>query len=288
MKPTNSIDKTIIAKNIKYFRSIYYMDQYELAEKIGVKRNTISYYENGKSTPDIERLKALANCFGVPIDCLCEPLLSYEYKPDKVFIKSTEIDKFFDFDILFPKVFNDNKAVEDSLYKQACIKHKYLFVKNYEFDIIKEIDNIYALYKESFETNNTLESACNMISLMLLKFSCKFDLDKMDYIPNNELFTITSKTIKEVFIDAEINKDKLKEKYDYFLSKQDEYIMLQRSIRKSGRFRNFSDFYCALCFNIGFVENANSATMNKLIFWNLIDQYATLGNKYAIDYIKML
>lgn len=124
-----------------------------------------------------------------------------------------------------------------------------------------------------------------MISLMLLKFCCKFDLDKMDYISDDKPFT--SKTIKDVFVDANINKEKLKEKYDYFLSKQDEYIMLQRSIRKSGRFRNFSDFYCALCYNLGFVENSNSLTMNKLIFWSLISEYRTLGNKYAIDYARM-
>lgn len=94
------------------------MDQYELAKKINVKRNTISNYENGKSMPDIERLKALANCFGIPIDCLCEPLLSYEYTSEKIFIKPSEIENYYDFDVLFPKVFSD-KAAEDDLYKQA-------------------------------------------------------------------------------------------------------------------------------------------------------------------------
>ena len=46
------------------------LSQEQLAEKIGVSRQTISKWEGGLSTPDLENLMALADCFGVSLDAL--------------------------------------------------------------------------------------------------------------------------------------------------------------------------------------------------------------------------
>ena len=44
------------------------MSQDELADQIGVSRQTLSKYETGESLPDIERCKRLADIFGVTVD----------------------------------------------------------------------------------------------------------------------------------------------------------------------------------------------------------------------------
>ena len=46
------------------------MSQEELAERIGVSRQTLSKYETGESLPDIEKCKALADVFGITVDDL--------------------------------------------------------------------------------------------------------------------------------------------------------------------------------------------------------------------------
>ena len=46
------------------------MSQEDLAEKIGVSRQTLSKYETGESLPDIEKCRMLADVFGVSIDDL--------------------------------------------------------------------------------------------------------------------------------------------------------------------------------------------------------------------------
>lgn len=46
------------------------LSQEQLAERIGVSRQTISKWEGGLSTPDLEKLMALAECFGVSLDVL--------------------------------------------------------------------------------------------------------------------------------------------------------------------------------------------------------------------------
>ena len=49
------------------------MSQEELADRIGVTRQTLSKYETGESLPDIERCKAIADVFEISMDELVNP-----------------------------------------------------------------------------------------------------------------------------------------------------------------------------------------------------------------------
>ncbi len=60
----------MLSKNLVELRKIKKMSQEELAERIGVSRQTLSKYETGESLPDIEKCQALAEAFGVSIDDL--------------------------------------------------------------------------------------------------------------------------------------------------------------------------------------------------------------------------
>lgn len=56
--------------NLQELRKIHNLSQEELADMIGVSRQTLSKYETGESLPDIEKCKLLADVFGVSIDDL--------------------------------------------------------------------------------------------------------------------------------------------------------------------------------------------------------------------------
>lgn len=58
------------ADNLIQLRKLNEYSQEELAEKIGVSRQTISKYETGESLPDIEKCKLMADAFGVTMDDL--------------------------------------------------------------------------------------------------------------------------------------------------------------------------------------------------------------------------
>ena len=60
--------------NLVELRKIHEMSQEELADKIGVSRQTLSKYETGESLPDIEKCKLIADVFSVSID----DLLNYD------------------------------------------------------------------------------------------------------------------------------------------------------------------------------------------------------------------
>lgn len=69
-----------ISNNIKNLRSLCHMSQSQLADMIGVTRQTISSWERGISYPDIEMLEKLSQIFEVGIDELLYPHLSRRKK----------------------------------------------------------------------------------------------------------------------------------------------------------------------------------------------------------------
>lgn len=60
----------MFADNLMELRKYHNLSQEELAEKIGVSRQTLSKYETGESLPDIEKCKMPADVFGVTMDDL--------------------------------------------------------------------------------------------------------------------------------------------------------------------------------------------------------------------------
>ncbi len=56
--------------NLMELRKYHNMSQEELAEEIGVTRQTVSKYETGESLPDIEKCALIAAVFGVSMDDL--------------------------------------------------------------------------------------------------------------------------------------------------------------------------------------------------------------------------
>ena len=62
------------SENLVELRKLNNYSQEELAELIGVSRQTLSKYETGESLPDIEKCRQLAEVFSVAVD----DLVSYE------------------------------------------------------------------------------------------------------------------------------------------------------------------------------------------------------------------
>lgn len=68
------------ANRLKEARSKAGVNQTELAKYCGIKQSTISTYENGNSTPDLEVAAKFAEKLGVSLDWLC----GFEKKPQEI------------------------------------------------------------------------------------------------------------------------------------------------------------------------------------------------------------
>lgn len=61
---------SVFAEQLKTLRKINGLTQKELAEKLKIKQNSYSDWENGKSEPNIEMLVRIADYFDVSLDYL--------------------------------------------------------------------------------------------------------------------------------------------------------------------------------------------------------------------------
>lgn len=67
-----------LGQQIKNLRTANHLSQEDLAQKLFVSRQSISKYENGEATPDVDKLVQLAEIFGVSLDYL---ILGKEAEP---------------------------------------------------------------------------------------------------------------------------------------------------------------------------------------------------------------
>ena len=67
-----------LGQQIKNLRTANHLSQEDLAQKLFVSRQSISKYENGEATTDIDKLVQLAEIFGVSLDYL---ILGKEAEP---------------------------------------------------------------------------------------------------------------------------------------------------------------------------------------------------------------
>ena len=70
----------MINDNISFLRKYHKLSQEEMAEKIGVSRQTIAKWENGDSVPDLINSNRIAEMFDVSLD----ELVNYQRDEDNI------------------------------------------------------------------------------------------------------------------------------------------------------------------------------------------------------------
>ena len=65
------IDSTIVASRLKMVRENKSLSKTEVAKALNIATSSMTYYEQGKAVPSIDKLYALADYYGVTMDWLC-------------------------------------------------------------------------------------------------------------------------------------------------------------------------------------------------------------------------
>ena len=65
-------NKEIMAKNIRYYMSLYNVNQTEICNTLGIKMPTFSDWVNAKTYPRIDKIELMANYFGISKSDLVE------------------------------------------------------------------------------------------------------------------------------------------------------------------------------------------------------------------------
>lgn len=65
------IDSTIVASRLRIARENKTLSKVEVAKALNIATSSMTYYEQGKAVPSIDKLYALADYYGVTMDWLC-------------------------------------------------------------------------------------------------------------------------------------------------------------------------------------------------------------------------
>lgn len=143
------ISATVFSRSLKKLRAKVNLNQKELAEKIGIGKSNISFYENGTREPTLGSLIKVANFFDVTID----DLVSEEISISKFARDEIEFFKKVNFDF-------ESSANDADILRLLCDLKKYYLKKSERLselvkiqipNRIKELDEIIEFVKHRYD-----------------------------------------------------------------------------------------------------------------------------------------
>ncbi|GAB6434004.1 MULTISPECIES: helix-turn-helix domain-containing protein [Bacillus] len=131
-----------LGEQLKKLRESKGFSQEDVAKKIGVTRQAVYKWENGKSYPDIDNLILLSEMYNVTLDELIKGNQNIKEKihineEDEDFEKENEFGFYIGFGLLIMSAFIDYEGIQKMLLGIA------LFMMVFYFDMKKVILNEY-------------------------------------------------------------------------------------------------------------------------------------------------
>ena len=129
----------MLGENLKKYRKLCGFRQDDVAKVIGVDRSAYTYYENGKTEPNVENLKKIAAMFGVDMNAL----LGYDVPEIEAPVTSLKVNN----DNVF--TYESNMSTEESLGK--CSVEERMLVAYYRVcnDKEKVLETVRKMYESS-------------------------------------------------------------------------------------------------------------------------------------------
>lgn len=279
-----------LSKNIKYLRTAYGETQLDLALAVGLDSpNTIANYEKGERTPKPEIKRKIASHYRITEDELVHTDFSgMKFSSFQLGNKEKMIDMTL---LMFPITYTE-KAMEDSLFQKGYAAHMRALdvMKDGRTFDLADYEMCIDAYFDSYGECETPESLANIlwwlvISEMGVKYQRIIDgvealndkrVSKKDFFKRFYLRDCSIAEEEKLAGDTERKE----------LEEMDEIVVeLLRELKKNTQYSNLADYYTALRYIFGCVDNGLTEAMNKVVGSEMIWAFAQLGNNYAKRFI---
>ncbi len=281
------MDGKQLGNNIRALRNAYYESQEELGVVLGVVKSAVSAYENGKRQPDRGMLSKIAAHYWVSVEELCFCDLTGTRSIDlnvKVFLHNICH--------LFP-IIKTEEAMKNQHFRKAHRWHE-LFLSgiqnnNGDFD---ELFICFEEYGKAYEDANIEEETeANLLGLCLLFIAiCRVTKEAIIVQPK----LVKNAVKKDKYLKRIIErKNEITKEIDEVLPvfEEPEFIEMinemMTTLKQSKRWNYLADYYLALGYMFNNVDNGLDWSINRRIGAEMLRAFASLGNPYAIRYIKI-
>ncbi|MDR4888226.1 helix-turn-helix transcriptional regulator [Fredinandcohnia sp. QZ13] len=277
-------------KNIRYLRTAYGETQLELAIAVGLESpNTIANYEKGERSPKPDIRKKIALHYRITEDELSHSDFSAFH------VSSSQLgdkEKMMEMTLLMFPIICTEKAMKDSLFQKGHEAHMRALdaMKEGRAFAESDYDTCVNAYSDSYDTSETPESVANLlwwflISEMSVKNRWMIEGAKAlnDKRVSNEAF-FKSFYLKDYSINEE--EDCLEDVEQNDLEELDQAIIeLLKELKKDVQYSSLADYYTALRYVLGCVNNELTEAMNMAVGAEMMWAFTQLGNEYAMKFI---
>lgn len=278
----------MIAKNLKFLRKYYGDTQVTLAKMLKMPQGNISEYEHEKKPIPLDVLKKISIRYNVTINDLISCDIASEFDlPQKVLL-----DDDLNEDV-FP-ILRSSFARKNESFNRA-------YDRFFEAMNVDKIEDLYkrvymiefaiTLFEKAWEEIGTYVALSNIVSSVLLIYSLygQHSLRIGQYIMNNKRLSVVDLQ-KLMLCDPSqpVKKNSYeKNKKEIFLKYEKLVYDCIKQLKSKTKFSELGDYYLALCYVIGFVDDSVDYNTSALVGAHMMLQLDQLENKYAFSYIKI-
>lgn len=278
------MDDNQLGRNIQHLRIIHNETLDELGSIIHCAKSTVKGYENGSRKPDLQTLQLLAAHYNKPVDELLHVDLT-GLESISIDLNSphhtTELLK-----IILP-LYSSEDAMENSNFKNGYDLSQRLldaFAKA-EFLPGNMIVRIFEAFATAADEVEVSESVANLLWSIFVWWSQIYDTNRLLSLQNKLLSKKLclkdwmSFTDKE---DASVAKKRVS-----FIADFDGIINeALKSLKSEQDWSDLADYYLALRYIVGMVDNDLSTEMNLAVGMQMMLSFMVLGNSHAFTFCK--
>lgn len=279
--------KIVIAKNFKFLRKHFHDTQKKLAEMFHVSQSCISEYSTGKKPIPVDVLSQIALRYNVSIDDLTTKDLSLEYDSPQTFDLDSVVnvgDKMLPFR-------TSNKAKNNDNFNRAYETIKSFEVENVDafYGKIAVLEHAVKLFQKAWEEAHTYVALSNSVSTVLLIYI----FYNQHGIKIGEQLLSQGK-ITTFDIESSLLRDPNKSTADKYANNRKAFFEKYEALvygnikllKENLRFSELGDYFLAMCYCLGFVEDSVEYELSVKIGMHMLDQLCKIENKYAENFIE--
>ena len=274
-----------ITDNIRLLRNYYGETQKELAEAIGVCRETVTSYESGRTTPDPGMLSMIADHFMISVEELTRT--DYRGIMGEKLVEGELIGKI---DKVCPII--EVESVDDgSVFGKAIKMHKRLFayLSKMDFSMVELAADTVSLYEESSkEGRYPDESIANGTGIsLIIECMCRTFPHLYEVKPVTIVSRLSAYERSQIEYRGRGN-------YDFSMRRtslsQGTGERIDQNIRHLKNTKNYPDlgyYYMALRFMWCEYDNGRSWELNRLVGWQMMEYLSGMKNPYAVRFVNL-
>ena len=275
-------DVNRLGNNIRNLRKAHGETQEQLGAILHVEKNTVSYYECGRSEPSEETLTRIAKHYMVSVEELLYSDLTIEGRI------TIHMDAFWkNIHVLFPIVSSET-AMQNDHFKKAFAAHKDLYdqlpVSNFDKAsglFVNCIDEYFSIAEDEAAF---VDASANLVSI--------FFLFLMIPLKTGQALIKNQPALLRQIVAQDKKAKKALESADFSLLSDDEaeledtmqelLVVIKHSVRRS----DLADYYIALQYMFGLVNNGLSLEFNRRIGHEMMCAFFSVENPYAARFLK--